>query len=487
MHTTSHLDPSGDNKSRVPIVTLSMLAMLIAVWCVFSANLSGVSLQNFPLLLSGLLLAFISVFDLRVGLAVLLLAIGLSPEFELYGIPNFRYEDLIFPIILIIWLSQVVLHRTEFRPTDLKAPILVIIFISLISALSNNIYADLDLRAASLRFGKAVMYYFMMVVVLNGMRSRRDIKAFVALMIISSAFVGLYGLVQFAAEGGAGGGYRLPGPPGETANILGGYFVFHMCLALGLLTQVKGVGRVFLIAYLALMAYPFIMTLSRTSYVALAVGLLAIWIRSRNHTMAWALILLAAGCLLAPDYVLDRMLTIADVLMGRDVSSWDSRVAGWTNWFLPQALQSPLLGKGPGSEDLGAIDSEYVLQLNDLGIIGLIAFLVLMFRCIRSAYRLQNINDDDTVLSGFSLGYLGGCVALMVHSLAATTFTTIRTTEPFFFATGLIYAYYHMAGLSHRHRHSDSIEVHTRPTDPVAERFGQIQAPPGKRFGAPGI
>jgi hypothetical protein len=31
-------------------------------------------------------------------------------------------------------------------------------------------------------------------------------------------------------------------------------------------------------------------------------------------------------------------------------------------------------------------------------------------------------------------------VSLLVHALAATTFTTIRTTEPFFVATGILYA-----------------------------------------------
>ncbi|MCA8959573.1 MAG: hypothetical protein KDC38_03625 [Planctomycetes bacterium] len=479
MHSSSDLERRGSN-SRLPIVALGMLAMLVAVWCVFTVNLNGVDVQNFPLILSGLLLAFISIFDLRVGLAVLLLAIGLSPEFELYGIDNLRYEDLVFPILLMIWMSRVVLHQADLRPTDLKSPIFVIVFISLISALANGIYSELDLRAASLRFGKAVEYYFMMVVVLNAMRTRRDLRAFIVLMVVSSSLVGLYGLVQFAAEGTGLDSYRLPGPRGETANILGGYFVFHMCLSLGLLARVKGVGRVLLLAYLGLMAYPFILTLSRTSYVAMAIGLFAIWVRSRNHTMGWALVLLAVGCLLAPDYVLDRMRTIADVFLGREVSSWDSRVAGWTNWFLPQALQSPLLGKGPGSEDLGAIDSEYVLQLNDLGIIGLIAFLVLVYRCMRTSWRLQTVEENDAVLSGFSLGYFGGCVALLVHSLAATTFTTIRTTEPFFFATGLLYAYSYVAGLSRDRHHGDSIEVPTTPHDPLGARLAAMPYPPSR-------
>ena len=35
-------------------------------------------------------------------------------------------------------------------------------------------------------------------------------------------------------------------------------------------------------------------------------------------------------------------------------------------------------------------------------------------------------------------------MALLVHSIGATTFTTIRTTEPFFFATGILYVYWNL-------------------------------------------
>lgn len=459
-----HEPSEGRHKSRLPIVGLSMISCLIAVWCIFTANLNGLNAQSLPLMLSAALLAFISFFDLRVGLAALLLAIGLSPEFQFYGIDNFRYEDFIFPIIFLIWLSGVVLDRKKLRTTDIKTPILVIIFISLISSLSNHIYSELQLKAAALRFGKSVEYYFMMVVVLNAMKDRRDLRTFAALMVLSSAFVGLYGIVQFMIDGGSAA-YRLPGPPGETANILGGYFVFHMCLALGMLSKCRSKGRVILIAYLALMGLPFIMTLSRTSYVALLTGLLLIWMLARNHTLGWALVLLAFGALLSPDFVVNRFMTLFDVVSGNSESSWDARVAGW-DWLIPAALQSPIIGQGVGSRDLGAIDSEYVLQLNDLGVIGLLAFLVLMFRCIRTSWRMIDMpGEDDAIMAGFTLGYFGGAIALMVHSVAATTFTTIRTTEPFFFATGLLYAYWNMTlgKRSHLHGHHGR---HSRHHDP---------------------
>lgn len=436
----------------MPILGLALVTCIVAVWSIFTSNLSGLTSQSLPLVLSAALLAFISFFDLRVGLAALLLAIGLSPEFELYGIENIRYEDFIFPILFLIWLSGAVLHRRKLRTTDLKTPIMVIIFISLISSLSNHIYGGLQLKSSALRFAKGVEYYFMMVLVLNAMRDRRDVRTFACLMVLSSALVGLYGIVQYVMDGGTAA-YRLPGPPGETANILGGYFVFHMCLALGMLTKCKGASRVLLLGYLALMGLPFIMTLSRTSYVALLTGMALIWILAKNHALGWALVLLAVGALLSPDYVVERFMTLFDVLSGNAESSWDARVSGW-DWLVPAALQSPLIGQGMGSRDLGAIDSEYILQLNDIGVVGLCAFLMLMFRCIRTSWRMIGKEEHDPILSGFTLGFFGGAIALMVHSIAATTFTTIRTTEPFFFATGLLYAYWNLAQPHKDHHYS---------------------------------
>lgn len=422
------------------MLSVAVVCSLVGIWCIISSNLLGYETQYFPLILSGVMLAFISLFEIRVGLAVLLLTIGLSPEIELYGLKHFRYEDLIFPIVFLVWASKHVQSRRRLTATDLKMPILILLFLSLFSSLNNHLYYGLELRTSLLRFGKGVEYFFIFLVVLNTLKGPRDLRAFITLMIVSSAFVGLHGLVQWGISTETGV-YRLSGPPGETANILGGYYVFHMCIALGLLVRARASSRVFLIAYLGLMMIPFIMTLSRTSYVALFAGILVIWAMSRSSSIGWILVIIAVAVLLSPGYVTERMTSILDTFTGDSPSSWRARMEGW-KMFVPLALQSPLLGHGIGSRELGAIDNEYVLQLNDLGVVGLLAFLWLIARCLRTSFRLHKLEESDRLLSGFAIGYLGGLAALLVHSIGATTFTTIRTTEPFFFATGLLYVYW---------------------------------------------
>ena len=82
-----------------------------------------------------------------------------------------------------------------------------------------------------------------------------------------------------------------------------------------------------------------------------------------------------------------------------------------------------------------------------------------IFRALRTSLRLHRSNDPDPILSGLALGYFGGCAALLMHSVAATTFTTIRTTEPFFFATGILYAYWNLRRKQIGHSHPGSRDV----------------------------
>ena len=461
---SSEYHPERGSPNTTPIVILSVLCSLIAVWSIFSGGFGGDHIQRVPLILSALLLGFIALFEIRVGLAVLLLAIGLSPELELFGVDNFRYEDIVFPVIFLVWITKHGLTRRPFAETDLRLPILIILFLSLVSTLNNKIYGDIDLQSAVFRFGKSVVYYFIFLIVLNALRGLRDMKAFAALMLISSAFVGLYGLTQASVFQNAA---RVTGPPGETANVLGGYFVFHMCLATGLLTRAKGGTRLLLIGYLILMFIPFAQTLSRTSYVAFVSGFAAVWFLSKGRTLGPVMALIFLAALLSPAAVEERLVSIFGIFEGNAPSSWEARVAGW-KLLLAYAINAPLLGRGVGDLPLGAVDNEYMLQLHELGVLGLFAFLWLITRTLKTSFRLHK-TGQDRMATGFCLGYFAGCIALLVHSIGATTFTTIRTTEPFFFATGLLYLY-HNYEKKRRLREGEDPKLEIPDTPPLIGR-----------------
>jgi hypothetical protein len=228
---------------------------------------------------------------------------------------------------------------------------------------------------------------------------------------------------------------------GETSNILGGYYVFHICLALGLLAGGARF-RPALLAGTLLMVAPLLFTMSRTSYIALFAGLVAIFAVGRSPSAA----LILAGSFIAlfvTSGVSDRFLTILETLQGEAPNSLVMRFRGWIT-FLEHFPRSPLLGQGVGRMALGAFDNEYVRQLFELGLAGLVVFTWMFARILRQGFRVSR-EASDPVFRGFALGCFGGTVALLVHSLGATTFTTIRTSEPFFFAVGILYSMAHCA------------------------------------------
>ncbi|MDI6788288.1 MAG: hypothetical protein QME51_07945, partial [Planctomycetota bacterium] len=95
-----------------------------------------------------------------------------------------------------------------------------------------------------------------------------------------------------------------------------------------------------------------------------------------------------------------------------------------------------------------------ILDLVYMGIIGLGTFIWLLVRMFRTAYPLTKQSSlaaqypsreiDPKYIEALSIGYLGGFIALLIHSIAVTTFYNIRTMIPFWFLTGLIIVLRHL-------------------------------------------
>jgi len=103
----------------------------------------------------------------------------------------------------------------------------------------------------------------------------------------------------------------------------------------------------------------------------------------------------------------------------------------WNGWFLKQ----PVIGTGVGSVAL-SVDNEYLLRLCESGILGFALFAWLLFATHRQVRALARARDDP-LCRLLSTGTLGAFVGLLIQGIVATSFTTIRTMEPFWFLLGL--------------------------------------------------
>ncbi len=430
MEGYNHDFSASTERRHSPLILLAALAATTAIVLIFAQGLYDVAIGYTPYVFLAAVVWILTFMELRLGLGLMILAVALSPEYTLLGVPNIRMEDFVFPAVLLAWVSRTLYQKERLVPTDLKLPMIGLIVITVFSSLYNLIYMELPFTESFFRFGKGVEYYLMFLVTLNVVKTEKDITGFVHLMWAAALAVTVYTLVQLGRDPGM---IRLHGVPGETANILGGYIVFHVCLLLGISSGAER-GRLLFFLIAVAMAVPFVHTMSRASYVSILFGLLVLGLLTRDRSVLAFLIVTAL--LVAFTQARDRFETIFGIVNGNPPSAWQARIEGWKA-FLPNVAEAPLLGWGVGRAPL-AIDNEYVRLIYEQGIIGFLLFAVIVWRAGRSAMCVAR-SPETRRFRGFALGYVAGTAALLVHSITAVTFTAIRTTEPFFIATALIY------------------------------------------------
>ena len=115
-------------------------------------------------------------------------------------------------------------------------------------------------------------------------------------------------------------------------------------------------------------------------------------------------------------------------------TSTSARLKSWKDAFLDWP-RHPLLGYGITGYPF--IDAQFPRVLVETGMLGLIAFVYLLF----SVFKLTLINLTKLktpYFKGLGIGFLAGFVGLMVHAIGANTFIIVRIMEPFWFFAGII-------------------------------------------------
>jgi len=201
------------------------------------------------------------------------------------------------------------------------------------------------------------------------------------------------------------------------------------------------------LALFALGLLPLAYTDSRSSWLGFAVGLLAfVWVSEKRRLLipAYFMVALLLPALL-PQTAIDRIMFTfnqeeqeGQIAVAGGVkldTSTSARLGQMQDVMFIDFFNDPLLGKGVTGGRF--VDAQFFRVLLENGLLGLVLFVWLMYRCgvvFRSAYR----ELDDLFLKGAALGAFCGFVALLVHSIGANTFFIVRIMEPFMMLLSLI-------------------------------------------------
>ncbi len=389
-----------------------------------------------------------------IGLYLIIFSMLLSPEFVVgdtrgatlgRGV-TLRAEDFLLMIIAASWFFKAAIDKDLglFYKTPLNKPILFYALACLVATGLGVIGGRVEAKTGFFFVLKYIEYFIVFFMVANYVRTEKQLKGFVFCLFLTCFIVSVVGIGQIAE------GVRVSAPfEGEAGepNTFGGYLVFIMAIAIGVFYHVKDIKtRQLLLLLMVFIIPPFLFTQSRASYLAFIPMLFALGMMMRQRVIVTGMIaaVLILSPLFLPATVMDRVLFTftqpeargqiqvgevkLDTSLSARLSSYQKAITEWP--------QHPVFGYGVTGHRF--LDGQYFRVLVETGLVGLIAFIVLLAAVFKMAVtHYQQVTTPFA--KGICMGYIAGFIGLIFHGLGANTFIIVRIMMPFWFFTGLVF------------------------------------------------
>lgn len=377
------------------------------------------------------------------------------------------FLDLVLTALLLVWLVRVLTvanARLEF--TRLGMPIIVFVLLALASfTIGTSYYVSPESTRLFLKLINSVLFFFTIV---NCVRSAEQLRQIVAAFIAGGAAAALIGIGLNVVPASVAtrvllflrplGYYQSGGEvlryiaDTETLraistavdpNVLGALLMLCLTLAVSQLLSSKPViGKRWLLPMAAIIAVCLVLTFSRSSWMGFIIAML--FIATMRYRRLW-LLFVAIGLVLYFGIIPSDIPFISHLQSGFQAKD---KAAAMRLGEYKDAIQLisryPWFGVGfgsPPSVDLYVgVSSVYLLMAEQMGLIGVGAFLVtigLIF--LEVLTKLGRIADDQ--LKSTVLGLTAALVAALVAGVFDHHFFNMRfphVTALFWFVVGLI-------------------------------------------------
>jgi hypothetical protein len=404
----------------------------------------------------GVIVAVIAFVNTEAALYILIIAMLLGPQFtagpeEAFvgrgrGGMTLRFDDFLLVVIGFSWFLKTAINKELglFPATPLTRPIFWYFTVCLVATLFGYLYGRVRSIAGIFFVLKYFEYFLIYFMAVSHLKEKKQIERFLFAMLIVCFIVCLIGIYQIPAGGRVSAPFE--GERGEP-NTLGGYLVLMLSITLGLMLNYGTKKKKALLGVLVLFILVTLgATLSRSSWLALIPMILTLVYFSKNRVkmIIPVLIIFAVAPLIMPKAVVDRVLfTVKQVPHKEQIviggtridTSTSARLESYKLVLTRDFIKQPLIGHGVTGYMF--VDAQFPKVLADTGLIGLMAFIYLLFATFTNA-RTTYRNTKDPLFSGLALGYLAGFIAMLTHAVGANTFIIVRIMEPFWFLTAMI-------------------------------------------------
>ncbi len=433
-----------------------VLFVLIAV--VFGVILSSGSVTSSLAITLGLIVFILAVVKSNIALYFLVLSMLLSPEIGIGGMQEqgvgersvvIRLDDLFLMLVAFGWLARSAIFKQV--GLVLKSPINGQIYAYtasfLIATGAGIIYGDVKPALGLFNCLKFIEYFILFFMVLNNIEDEKYAKRLVNVALFTAFIIALYAIYQIPS--GARVSAPFEGESGEP-NTLGGYMLFMLCITLAIFLETKNFYRQVFFGFMSILCLVALFyTESRSSYIGLlfSIVFLIYYAKRRNLLVLGIVLTLIFSSVMLPERVIERInytfkakesenpFRQTGEIEGID-SSTQARIHSWIEAFNGWK-RYPILGWGVTGFTF--VDAQYMKILVETGVVGLIAFLLLLRALYRNLRRISNaLVGKDEFFRGVALGTYAGFIGLCGHAIGTNTFIIIRIMEPFWLFVGIV-------------------------------------------------
>ncbi|MGA1791014.1 MAG: O-antigen ligase family protein [bacterium] len=404
----------------------------------------------------GMAIFLISFLDINVALYLLILSMLLSPEFgqrTVYGRGmTLRIEDFLIAIVGFAWLAKNAYYKNLdelglLRKTPINPYIFGYMVVCTFTTAIGMIAGRVNVKTGFffvLKYFEYIIVYFILV---NHLHDKKKIRDYTWLILLTCLIVCIIAIMQIPR------GMRVTAPfegvHGEP-NTLGGYLVLMLSITIGIFFAMDSIDmKAILGSFSIIITIVLLYTLSRNSWLA-ALGMAMFFILFlKGKQRMFALLITSAAVLIlilyAPGRVRERVSDTfvhqrtswrQESILGQNLDqSTSARISDWKKG-LRDWLQNHFIF-GYGVTGYSFMDAQFIRIAVETGIIGLIAFILLLKAIFKNAWHSYR-KVHSPFFKGLSLGYLAGFVGLLVHCIGTNTFIIVRIMEPFWFLTGMV-------------------------------------------------
>jgi O-antigen ligase len=415
---------------------------LIVGVSILVALMFGSGLEDKVVILGGVLLFVLLVWDLRLLIPIQIVLVPLGPKYDM-SFGNLYVATPVMIIAFAAWIVRNFTRRTPFSFTrNRMLPALAVFLLVLVLSAMQDIGGLFHDLPSLLRFIQFFFYASLLVMILQMDMSRRFVKGMLILLIVAGVAQGIIGLWQWAANPG----YYVYGTFIGHHSSFAIYVVFICMLMLGALFEMGRPGPVTgLLAGLAVLLVALILSFSRTGYMSFIAGVIIFLFLPvrRNRRLALlagttAIVLISYS--MVPESIRLRAGSIFTNLSGQDVGiSFGTRLSMWRD-VLRDFAASPILGKGAWTYSL--TDNFFMKLLGEAGIVGLASFMWLIYMIFAQEWRAVKARVDDGLVRGMAIGLVPATVAcLIIFNFAGDMFGVHRFMGSFWIVLALTQRY----------------------------------------------